>query len=550
MKMQLAFQGGGARFVAMLPLAHAFADARRRNDIEITRAAGSSAGAICAALIAYDADFTAVRRHILDNGAACLSTLIPRYLAGPGRPGLVACVRLLLAASSGKPVLRPTSLRKFLDGLFAASVARDPKAEPIEAVHERTGTELLLYTSDMHMARGREITHGNVTYELLSSCAIPIALRSFGDLPQTPYVDGGLCENLPVERLIRDEVEYGRAFAITYEEAEAAGSATGAGETAAGLASYMLALISASISHNVERSKAAIGKSNVVSVPTSLGTFAFREALTELADDDLYARRKKVADDMIALVLAQERGAPRGARAMSGRITAPRLMRSLYSILRPQEASSWWRYDEAALFVRTRSVRDSGIDRIARIAEIEVSDPRFFCFTSAARLDGPDALLATSWSCENLTTGKAVPFQVVPADDDARQSSAFVKVLVLFEDVQEHIEVGHRLRIRTEFQVWNAMRPLGERGQDKIVASNQSIRSIGRARAILAYPRDVGIVGALPADDQSVLQHADLAPIYGGFVEGDDMIGLEVKQVAPGQTFEGVFVLQRGSGSR
>jgi predicted acylesterase/phospholipase RssA len=49
--VQLAFQGGGAKFAAMLPVADAFVTAQASGDVKIKAVAGTSAGAICAALV-------------------------------------------------------------------------------------------------------------------------------------------------------------------------------------------------------------------------------------------------------------------------------------------------------------------------------------------------------------------------------------------------------------------------------------------------------------------------------------------------------------------
>src|SRR6266851_1849087 len=66
--IQVAFQGGGARFVEMLPIAHALADAHRDGYVRITRVAGCSAGSVCAALIAYRANFKDAKDFIIRDG--------------------------------------------------------------------------------------------------------------------------------------------------------------------------------------------------------------------------------------------------------------------------------------------------------------------------------------------------------------------------------------------------------------------------------------------------------------------------------------------------
>src|SRR6266478_7848213 len=76
--IQLAFQGGGAKFAATLPVADAFVTAQRPgNKLQIKAVAGTSAGAICAALVACDADFSKVRQFLTSQGDGWVSQLIP-----------------------------------------------------------------------------------------------------------------------------------------------------------------------------------------------------------------------------------------------------------------------------------------------------------------------------------------------------------------------------------------------------------------------------------------------------------------------------------------
>lgn len=78
--IQLAFQGGGAKLAAMLPIAHAFRDAEIDEYVAIHRTSGTSAGSICAALVATQADFGAVRRYLIDKGPGHLAALVPPRL--------------------------------------------------------------------------------------------------------------------------------------------------------------------------------------------------------------------------------------------------------------------------------------------------------------------------------------------------------------------------------------------------------------------------------------------------------------------------------------
>jgi predicted acylesterase/phospholipase RssA len=206
--LQVAFQGGGARFVEMLPVAHGLADAHRKGYIRITRVAGCSAGSICAALIAYKADFDLAKQFIIDEG--------PK---------------------------QARAMRRFSSN-FGTKVCG------VNIDRVRLGQALM------------QARHG-----------IPFAFRTYTDVETSPYVDGGVCENLPVERLLKDEDEDGPVFAVSIVEDNPRPYLP------ANVKEYLLQLLSASMNHNVERAKRLVGYSNVIEAKTVLNTFDFEGAI-------------------------------------------------------------------------------------------------------------------------------------------------------------------------------------------------------------------------------------------------------------------------------
>ena len=74
--IQIAFQGGGAKFITMLPVAAAFQACERAGVINIKSLAGTSAGAICAALIAAECDFDQLRTYLISAGPAHVNKLM------------------------------------------------------------------------------------------------------------------------------------------------------------------------------------------------------------------------------------------------------------------------------------------------------------------------------------------------------------------------------------------------------------------------------------------------------------------------------------------
>ena len=69
-KIQFAFQGGGAKLASLLAVAEYLQELEKRNEIVITRVAGTSAGAIVAVLLAAEVDikkFTIFLENNIDN---------------------------------------------------------------------------------------------------------------------------------------------------------------------------------------------------------------------------------------------------------------------------------------------------------------------------------------------------------------------------------------------------------------------------------------------------------------------------------------------------
>ena len=75
--IQVAFQGGGARLLAMLPIAHAISDVNKAGRVSVVGLSGTSAGAACAALVAAGADFHLLRKDIIKQGPSLLASLVP-----------------------------------------------------------------------------------------------------------------------------------------------------------------------------------------------------------------------------------------------------------------------------------------------------------------------------------------------------------------------------------------------------------------------------------------------------------------------------------------
>ena len=121
---------------------------------------------------------------------------------------------------------------------------------------------------------------------LCDSCSLPILIRSFANLSATHHVDGGLCDNLPVEVLIEQGQDV--IFAI-FPKVEADN------RKITNILAYISSLLSASIGHSVTRSVSLVAKPFRFEAETHLGLLDFKEAIAQLANLDWYENEKDKA---------------------------------------------------------------------------------------------------------------------------------------------------------------------------------------------------------------------------------------------------------------
>ena len=470
--IQVSFQGGGARFVEMLPIAHALADAHRNNHIKIARVAGCSAGSICAALIACDADFGKARKFIAENGPQCAKEM-RRFSTNFGKKFCSISIdrirlgRALMQARKGTSLLKTEVLMKFLNELFREALALLPDREipPMEDLNKKpNGIRLAITGSDLTRSQGETFEQGNVLDRIASSCGIPFAFRTFTDVKTSPYVDGGVCENLPVERLLRDEDEDGAVFAVSIIEENPKPYIP------ANVKAYLLQLLSASMNHNVERAKRLVGLSNVIEARTELTTFDFEGAIAKLKDKSFYdAAYGSTLSRMIYYSQLHQDIQSSEPFSLSGRVSAPKVMRSLFKVFESTFATREWTYLKGTFLVRADGLKKTEIklaDRVSRITRIRAKSPNLVCFLSSAPLDAEELLRPTTWTCYNETKKTDLRIQAVPVQGSkvAASPSAACQVLLFLENPTQAIDKDDEITITSYYMVQNAMEGLVERG--------------------------------------------------------------------------------------
>lgn len=269
LKIQLAIQGGGAKICALIAAAEALQELEKNGKIQITRLAGTSAGAIVACFLApKEPPVSAIRQRLIDLGEAELRKAFPPR----SRASMLARIM------RGKPVYDPRKLREFLKKFFAKKKIGDlGRPVFIKAAHLIEGLPRSFTAEDDELVIDR----------LVDSCALPYVFRTWKNIGSYPLVDGGICENLPSDDLISGADEYGEVVAVSLVN-------RGVPEAPDGLVQFSLALIDTAINTSMERSKRSLRKGSIIPLDTHVSTFDFGPKMTEALDPegDHYRRIK------------------------------------------------------------------------------------------------------------------------------------------------------------------------------------------------------------------------------------------------------------------
>jgi predicted acylesterase/phospholipase RssA len=249
--LQFAFQGGGAR-LALLPVVHAIRDSEAENLIKVTKVAGTSAGAIAAALVAGKADMKVLVTYLREaarKNPEVLRDVFPS-IGDIERIGRIGKYRLLFRTGyRNKPIAEEAKFASFLkDCLKKAGI--DPNI---------TVGKLQIPCS---FVCADIITKKPITVEstdplvqiLVDSSALPFVFRTAGS-----KFDGGLIDNLPVDYLSAAKEDDGQILGIGFDEDAYTKQVSGAISLAA-------ALLDAAMTTKTRSTKRLLGEAYVLSI--------------------------------------------------------------------------------------------------------------------------------------------------------------------------------------------------------------------------------------------------------------------------------------------
>jgi predicted acylesterase/phospholipase RssA len=275
-RISIAFQGGGAKVIALLAAADAISELIRDDSIEVVTVSGSSAGSIAALLLSAGADFSKVR-YALQQSAEEISRNFPA----------INSVSMTLKAFDylirGKPIYSPRLFNSMIAkvlGLCGIDVLKD--------ISDVQKIPLFITVSDIY--QGKTVIHdrGNIRDALRKSCAIPFVFSSHRADDQGQFVDGGVFDNLPTDVLIKNSPLDVPVFAI--------GFSPDAAEPAANSFRYILSLMFSVVSYKVSGSRESIGQEFVYELKTTLGTLDFNKMVSIGINEEYDALKKQTRD--------------------------------------------------------------------------------------------------------------------------------------------------------------------------------------------------------------------------------------------------------------
>jgi predicted acylesterase/phospholipase RssA len=262
--IQVVFQGGGAKICVLMAACEVLQKFQADQRIQITRVAGSSAGAIAAAMLGSGKPISEYKFPLQTLATKHLPLMKVSRLKGAWR---------IYWGHAWFAIDLPT--------LFYELFSKNGGPKYVSELTPHTE----IYVTDLYALRSKPVSPNDSLSQALSkSCNFPFAFIGPGS--DQIEVDGGLALNLPVDNMYRNRTVDGEVIAISfdYEFTVRKGNP---------LMSFSQNLFSAAVQSGVERSKSLVGEQNVFCIPTDIDTFDFHRIL----GDGLTTHYKQAYDE-------------------------------------------------------------------------------------------------------------------------------------------------------------------------------------------------------------------------------------------------------------
>ncbi len=513
--IQLAIQGGGAKITHLLAALQAVQELEREGVVRVTRIAGTSAGALAGALYAADVDMQRACDAIASRREELLRAFSPTS----------ASLRAVWKLATRRPFWDARPLRAVLASLLAQRATLGDLRIP-----------LIIVAADLTNLQPRVYDNPEepLITSLMDSAGIPFFFRTalppaHGD--HRIVVDGGVCENLPSDRLAYSE-EDGEVVGITF-------SASRHGAPITGYLDFAQALLETALNASVLRGQLALGMNSFV-IRSDAGSFDFRRAF----DRGLGAeyRETRLLSEAFFREYAARARALREAQQQASAAEAPlevdlpeTRLHDIVSALR-----SMYQQQQEPIAFELLSVRmivtaawPQASDQVRHEIVFRAARQPVSCYK--IKLTSASAGDEQRTQCEVFDRGgQPIAFDLVPITDDpseAREYLLFFRQPIACNDPRAPVT----LRVRDT--VTRALR-LAEDGRDELLTrASRADRPIARVEIIVHLPEELAgtVIAAAPGSRGVRMSPAELMPYAAP--AGFFTIGWRGENVTPGARF-------------
>jgi NTE family protein len=439
--VQIVLQGGGAKIFALIAALDALHRAAGDGKILIQRIAGTSAGAIVGSLYAAGIDPATIRE-------AFRGFPLDRLMCFRGHRKIGAIGRALW----GSAIADDRPLAGLLDRLLRWKLQPVRRSDPV-FLHELR-TPMLMVASDVSGRRPiiydslGEGAHLSVVNCAMDSCAIPFFFRPALPGARALILDGGLCENLPSDRLVAGTAQYGEVIAISFVD-----DVPSSPQTPTQLA---VALLETAMNASVRRSKVAGNIFLIELDPGKIGTFDFDLAHRALTEGSSEFNRAFDTTTTLLNEYCTARGHERVSKSRwenADPITMGQLLKIYYA----QQLARPFKYFKRQVIITAYSLLSKGEegygerDRIEYALEFAPS--RYSIDSIAAQISVDKGQKPSDVTCSVYDDrGQIVPIEAIPIRDSDNDST--YGLMICFTPPLD--PPGGRYTLSTEFRMQQA----------------------------------------------------------------------------------------------
>jgi len=521
--IQLAIQGGGAKITHLIAALHAVQDLEREGVLRVTRIAGTSAGAIAGALYARGVDMERAR-DALAFGRDELLRAFP-----PTSASLRAAWKLL----TRQPFWDAAPLRRIVSTLLAPCTSLGELRVP-----------LIIVAADLTNLQPRVYADPGepLISSLMDSAAIPFFFRTA--LPAAHgghrvVVDGGVCENLPSEKLAYSPDE-GEVVGITFSVARR-------GAPLAGYLDFARALLETALNASVLRAQLALGMNSFV-IRSDAGSFDFHRAFgrglgaeyreTRLLAEAYFRAYAERARRVREAQVHAQRQASAAAAVPQTDLPETRLhdivgaLRSMYDA---QQEPLGFELLSLRMVVTapSQALPATGPDQIRHEIVFRAGRHAVSCYK--IKLTSAAAGQEQRTQCEVFDrSGQPIAFDLVPITDDPAEAREY---LLFFRQPIAPGDARAPVTLRVRDMVPRALR-LADDGRDEVVArASRADRPIARVEIVVHLPdaRADTVMAAAPGSRGARMSPAELMPYPAP--AGFFTLGWKGENVTPGTRF-------------